>query len=311
MSIYSALSLDIPVIAYSILHQMKKGTGEKEYIRTIREMHGMVHAETEKVMDDWKSHLADVTASSIQTTRGTLSQFLTLPLDTDVKEIYKILDDQIGQLLKQTLPVSRIGVIASTEGKFLWEREQSAVLQGLQSRGKDYLKKLKFKSSVEEQQVFESDYFVEGGLNLDIIEHIVRDRMGIYGSAHGQHLRDAEPFVVATHNLAYLKGTLETGESKYEAVVYFSKGKTQYTSFRKGLFELLDNTQSNLKVVHCSVWQRKLGLGSGSEFNIRIRAAERRTLKDFILAMAKGAEKNPIYAPIIKNGSLVIKEQIC
>ncbi len=309
MSIYSALSIDVPVILYSILHQMKKGVGEKEYTKTIRDMHVMVHDETEKVAEVWKTNLAEVTASSVQTTRGTLSQFLTLPLDTDLKEIHRILEDQIGQLLKQTLPVSKVGVMTSSEGKVLWEREQGAVLLALQERGKDYLKRLKFKISDEDQYIFESDYYVEGGLNLDIIEHIVRDRMGIYATAHGQHTRQTEPFIFAAHNLAYLKGSLETDDSKYEAVIHFGKGKTQHAPFRKGLFELLDNVQNDLKLSHCSVWQRKLGLGAGAEFNIRMRAGDRKTLKDFILSFAKSAEKNPIYKPVIGNGHLVLKEQ--
>jgi hypothetical protein len=308
MSIYSALSIDVPVIVYSVLHQMKKGIGEKEYRKAIRDMHDMVHEETTKVTEVWKSHLADVTASSVQTTRGTLSQFLTLPLDTDKKEIYTILQDQIGQLLKQTLPISKIGVTSSTEGKVLWEREQNSVLQALQLRGKDYLKKFKFKLADEDLHIFESDYFLEGGLNLDIIEHIVRDRMGIYAIVHGQHITQTEPFVFAAHNLVYLKGPLDSVDVKYEAVIHFAKGKPPYAPFRKGLVELLDNAQNEIRLSHCSIWQRKLGLGSGTEFNLRMRAGDRKTLKDFILVLVKFTEKNPVYGPIIKNGHLVVKE---
>ncbi len=308
MSIYSALSMEVPVVIYSVMHQMKKGVGEKEYTKTIHDMHSMVRTETANVVEAWLNHLRELTASSVQTTRGNLSQFLTLPLDTDMKEIHRILEDQIGQLLKQALPVARIGVLTSTEGKFFWEREQSAILQSWFLRGKEYLKKLKFRTKDEGQYIFESDFFIEGGLNLDIIEHIVRDRMGIYATAHGQHIRQTDPFAFAAHNLAYLHGSLETGESKYEAIIHFGKGKVQYAPFRKGLVELLDSVRNECGLSHCSMWQRKLGLGSGTEFNIRMRARDRRIVKDSILAFAKGAEKSPMYLPIMKNGSLVMKE---
>jgi hypothetical protein len=310
MSIYSALSIDVPVIAYLVLHQMKKGVAEKDYTKAILEMHTSVRSESDQVMKVWMSHLAEVTASSVQTTRGTLSQFLTLPLDTDKKEIYRILEDQIAQLFKQTLQVSKIGVITSTEGKFLWEHEQSSVLQALQTKGKDYLKKLKFKPTLEDQPIFESMYFIESGLNLDIIEHIIRDRMGIYATAHGQHIRQADPYAFAAHNLAYLKGPLDLAESKYEAVIYFSKGKTQYDLFRKELFELLDILQRELALGHCSVWQRKLGLGAGSEFILKMRAGDRKTLKEFVVALMKNIEKNPIYGPVFGNGNFLVKELI-
>jgi hypothetical protein len=308
MSIYSVLSMEVPVVAYSVLHQMKKGVGEKEYTKTIHDMHTVVRTESANVVEAWRNHLRELTASSVQTTRENLSQFLTLPLDTDMKEIHRILEDQIGQLLKQALPVARIGVVTSTEGKFFWEREQSALLQSLLSRGKEYLKKLKFKTKDEDQCIFESDYFVESGLNLDVIEHIVRDRMGIYAAPHGQHTRQTDRYVFAAHNLAYLHGSLETGDSKYEAVIHFAKGKVQYAAFRKGIAELLDSVKNESELPHLSMWQRKLGLGAGTEFNIRMRARDRKMVKDSILAFAKGAEKNPLNLPIIKSGSLVTKE---
>lgn len=308
MSIYSALSLKIPLITYSVVHQMRKGVEGKQYVKTVREMHSKVKAESDKVMEVWKNHLAEVSASSVQTTRATLSQFLTLPLDTDMKEVYRILEDQVGQLLQQTLPQSKLGVQTSIEGKYIWDREQSSVLQSMLARGKAYLRKLKFRPQEEGREIFESLFFVEGGLNLDIIEHIVRDRMGIYATAHGQHTRESDPFVFAVHNLAYLQGPLEAGEAKFEAVIHFSKGKPQYDPFRKELIEVLDSLHREFEFGYCSLWQRKLGLGAGTEFNIRVRAKERKSIKDFLLAIAKNDHRVLVHEPIAKNGNVLIKE---
>jgi len=308
MSIYSALSIDVPVIAYSALHQMKKGAGEKEYVKTIHDLHTMLRAETAAVADVWNNHLKEITASSIQTMRGNLSQFLTLPLDTDVKEIHRILEDQIGHVLSQALPAAQLGVFASTEGRFFWEREQNAQLQAMLARGKDHLRKIKFRTKEEDHFIFESDFFVESGLNLDIIEHIVRDRIGIYARGHGQHIRQSDPFVFAAHNLVHVTGTLESGDSKYESVIHFTKGRVQYAPFRKGLTELLESVHGELGLPHCSLWQRKLGLGVGTEFHIRMRARDRKLVRDSVLEFMKGAEKNPLYSTIVNKGYLVTKE---
>ena len=308
MSIYSALSMDIPTIVYSIVHQMKKGAGEKEYTKTIRDMHSAVRTESSNVGQAWEAHVHDIVASSVQATRGNLSQFLTLPLDTDVKEVQKILEDQLSQLLHQALPSAKMGILASTEGKFIWEREQTSLLQSVSRQGKEHLAKLKFRPKDEDSLIFESDYFVPGGLNLDILEHIVKDRMGIYNTPHGSHIRQTDPYVFAAHNLVYRKGPLETGESKFEAVLHFSKGKMQYAPFRKGLIELLESAGDDSHLSHSSLWQRKLGLGSGTEFNIRMRARDRRLMKESIAAFVKRAEKNPDLGPAIGKGGLLIKE---
>jgi hypothetical protein len=310
MSIYSALSTNAPVITYSALHQAKKGIEPKEYIKTLQEMHKMVRTESQKVAESWKIFLQEASASSVQTVRGTLSQFLTLPLDTDVKEIHRILGDQFAHLLKQTLPNTKVGVIASTEGRFVWEREQNTVLQALHTRGREYLKKLKFKVTESSPDIFESDFVIEGGLNLDIIEHIVRDRMGIYGTAHGRHTEESDTFVFAAHNLVYHQGSLEQGDVKYEAAIHFTKGKPQYDPFRKELAELLDAIQSEFQFGHISMWQRKLGLGAGTEFNIRARTNDRKMIKEAILAIAKGQGKDLVRDPLIKQGKMLIREII-
>ncbi len=308
MSIYSALSIDEPVIVYSVLHQMKKGVGEKEYTETIHAMHSAVRSESAKVAQVWEHHLRDLKATAVQATRGNLSQFLTLPLDTDVKEVQRILDDQLTQVLKQTLPGLKIGILASTEGRIIWERDQNSVIQELSARGKEYLAKLKFRTKEENSFIFESDYFVGGGLNLDIIEHIVRDRMGIYDSPHGPHTLQSEPFVFAAHNLVYQRGALETGESTFEAMLHFLKGKVQYATFRKSLTETIESSAEVSGLDHCSVWQRKLGLGGGTEFNLRMKAKDRRIIKEFLGHLVKKVEKNPDVASVITKGSLLLKE---
>ncbi len=308
MSIYSALSIEVPVVVYSVLHQMKRGVGEKEYTETIRAMHSGVKSETSNIAQVWEHHLRELKATAVQATRGTLSQFLTLPLDSDTKEVQRILEDQLGQVLKQALPASNFGVLTSTEGKFIWEREQNSTLQALFARGKDYLARLKFRTKEEDSLIFESDYVVQGGLNLDIIEHMVRDRMGIYDAPHGPHTLESDSFVFGAHNLVFQRGTLDAGESTFEAVLHFSKGKVQYAPFRKSLTEIIETVADESELANCSLWQRKLGLGGGTEFNIRMKARDRRVIKEFLGRLGKKVEKNPDLAPVTGKGALLLKE---
>ncbi len=310
MSIYSELSVDIPVINYSVLHQVRKGTEEKEYVKTIHEMHRTVLAESETLNTEWKNRLGEMTATSVQATRGALSQFLTLPLQGDVREVQRILEDQLRQAYKLVLPPSKLGVTASVEGKFLWDREQNATLQSMLNSGREYLKKLKFRVGEADSQVFESGFVVEGGFNLDFIEHIVRDRMGIYATSHGQHIAESDPFVFAAHNLAFAQGSLERGSTKFEAAIHFSKGKPQYGPFRRELTELLTAVQKELKLDHCSFWQRKLGLGAGTEFNIRLRDGDKKILREFVIALSKAKDRKLVHEALFPDGHLLLKELI-
>ncbi len=308
MSLYSTLSINVPVINYAALHQMKKGTDQKEYVKTIHDMHRAIRSETDRIVEAWKNHRAELTASSVQSMRGALSQFLTLPLDGDVKEIQRILEDQISRLFDQAVPPAKPGIVASVEGRFVWERDQNSLLQSMLTHGKEYLKKMKFKTRDDDGHIFESDFVVEGGMNLDIIEHIVRDRMGIYATAHGQHIQQSEPFVFAAHNLVFLDGPLERADAKVEGVVHFSKGRPQYTPFRKELVDMIKSAQSEFQLHHCSLWQHKLGLGAGTEFHMRLRGADRKSVREFVVKMSKVGEKSAAFSPLFKNGYLLFKE---
>jgi hypothetical protein len=295
-------------MAYSILHQIRKGTGEKEYQKTMTEFHRAVFEESDQIDALWKHNVNELASSAVQATRGTLMQFLTLPLDTDVKEIHRILKDHYLQFASQLFPDSRLGISSSVEGRVVFETDHHSVLQKMMRRGKEYLKEMGFAFNKDELSIYESRFFVEGGINLDMIEHIVRDRMGIYLSVHGKHLEQHSSRVFSAHNLVDHKGTLNPNQSKFEGAIHFSKGKQQYAQFRKKIGETLESLQSEYKFDSVSMWQRKLGLGLGSEFNIRIRSNEKRTIRESILHMAKSGDKETILEPMIKNGQLVMKE---
>ncbi len=103
MSIYNVLSFEIPVIAYSMLHQHKKTLPAKEYARSLHNYRSELIKETERIKSAWVNHIADLTSKSVQATRGNLSQFLSTPIQSDTDDIQKILKDQITQISEQLL----------------------------------------------------------------------------------------------------------------------------------------------------------------------------------------------------------------
>src|SRR5450759_1904222 len=104
MSIYNVLSFEIPMIAYSVLHQHKKTVTEKEYARSLHSLRSELNKETERIKLAWENHISDLTSKSVQATRGNLSQFLSTPIQSDTGEIQKIMREQIIQTSEQLLP---------------------------------------------------------------------------------------------------------------------------------------------------------------------------------------------------------------
>ena len=185
MSIYEVLSLDFPILAYSVLHQPRKTVTIKEYSKSMHNFRGELKEESGKIQIVWQNYLADLTAKTIQTTRGNLSQFLSTPIQSDTGDIQSIIGDQIGQTAAQLLPKIHYGLLDGYDGIFLADAQQAEIPKTKALGGRSFLQNSGFKMSRKNSSVFESLYLIQGASNLDILEYLVRNKIGIYNSSHG------------------------------------------------------------------------------------------------------------------------------
>jgi hypothetical protein len=107
-------------------------------------------------------------------------------------------------------------------------------------------------------------------------QHIVRDLLGIYKGSHGAHIENVGRTSFGTYNLVYQLGEtltahLDTDVMTHEVTFAFSKGPIHYSDFRHDVSALMEYVAEQIDVKHASFWQRKLGLGRGKEFVLRIR----------------------------------------
>ncbi len=308
MSIYTALSFDIPVIAYCALHQVRKGTKREDYQKTMADLHRLVRVETEAVNAAWRKYQSEASAHILQTQQSLLSEFLSTPLTSDREEIQNILKNQLVEYSKRVLPNHRFGVVTATEGRVMVNSVGEGGFNKLARSGKKYMTELGFRTTKGHPEIYESMFVFEGGQNFDIIEHMIRDRVGIYTPVHGKHIKEFDSYAYAAYNLVYLSGDLDS-HGKFEASLFFSKGETQYAPFRNALREMLDLSQANRPFPHVSVWQRKLGLGAGREFVLRIRSSDVKNIASF-LAKIPTVERKQFASQALNKGHLLLKEMI-
>jgi len=308
MSIYSALGFDEPTISYCALHQVRKGIQPEVYRQTMKDFHGLLREETEKVNTAWKAFRDEAVSRSIQSARSHLLQYLSTPLKSDTDEIQRILREKIQDYSNAVLSGNPLGMLLTSEGKII-DVPASATWKSLTASGKRYLTELGFSGGRPRRDVYESVFVVAGGQNLDVIEHIVRDRIGIYTPVHGKHIREFDSYSYGVHNLVLLLGPLEAKDALFEAGLYFSKGGVKYDVFRATLREMLEPAQQQFSLTHVSLWQRKLGLGVGREFVLRIQGTDMKPLLDAIKDLQSKASK-PFMKQPLKGGNVLCKEMI-
>jgi hypothetical protein len=266
--------------------------------------------ESEKIQLTWQNYLSDFTAKTVQTTRGNLSQFLSTPIQSDTGEIQHIISDQIGQTAEQLLPKITYGLSEGYDGKFLVEAPQIEIPKARALGARSFFQNIGFKVGRTNSAVFESMYFIQGGTNLDILEYLVRNRLGIYDSLHGTKINQSAISVCSLYNLLFSDGSYERSTDRFELQVRFAKGKESYELFHKELNEAVKVFRLEIHDLNISVWQKKLGLGIAEEYILRIKTKDRSTLRAAITVIQKLVKGKNIIANSIGAGIWLAKEII-
>ncbi|HEX9615378.1 MAG TPA: hypothetical protein VGA55_07710 [Bacteroidota bacterium] len=308
MSIYTALGFDEPTIAYCALHQVRKGIAPEAYRQTMTDFHKLLRDETAKINAVWETFRNEAMARSLQSARSHLMQYLSTPLRSDAGEIQRILRERIEEYSNAALPKSPLGMLLTSEGRVI-DPPVNNESKSLAASGKRYLTELGFSTGRPQREIYESVFVVSGGQNLDVIEHLVRDRIGIYTPVHGKHIGEFDSYSYGAHNLVLLLGPLAAKDAAFEVGVFFSKGGVKYDLFRSTLKELLEAVQAEWNLSHLSLWQRKLGLGAGREFVLRIQGAELPRLLQALRALQTRAGQ-PFMKQPLKAAHVLCKEVI-
>lgn len=311
MSLYSFLESPVPTIAYSAIHQAKAEVPRNEYIKTMKELHQRIAQESRDTNAAYAKHLADTIARESQSLQNTLSHFLQTPISSDNDDVQRILVESFERFKDQILESVPAGLDESLESQVFFVNSKKSLEKRLLKNGKLFLDGLGFTTTKGYQDIFESVFIVKGGMNLDILEHIVRDRLGIYSTTHGKHIEEFSSYAYAVYNLAFAKGEMPPGNAiqKYtELTFYFSKPEMKYAPFREGLAEALEKLGEGLELQHVSLWQRKLGLGVGKEFVLRVISEKSEVAEDTVEWLNGYEERGFVKESIIGSGQLLVKE---
>ncbi len=139
--------------------------------------------------------------------------------------------------------------------------------------GKKYLESLGF-APARGGTLQETEFYLSGSPALDFIEIAVRDLVGIQRGVHGRQIRALVGAGFILRNLVFDLGARRQTPCQW-AVMYFEKpgtpGTISYEIFRAALRTLLEDHLERGSFPYAALHQRKLGLGRGSEFSLRVQ----------------------------------------
>jgi hypothetical protein len=178
--------------------------------------------------------------------------------------------------------------------------------------GREYLASLGFKPG--QGLLHEAWLLFRGSIHYDVMESVVRERMGIYRGSHDAHIEHIARTSFGTYNLIYqlgegLTADLADDNATQEVTFAFSKGPVHYSDFLQEVSALLEYAGEQTNLVHASFWQRKLGLGTGKEFVLRLRVpVGEEALREVIEVIADGGRVGK--ETIVKRGKMLLGRRV-
>lgn len=207
------------------------------------------------------------------------------------------------------LGLGRLGHVVSVERRTVPADGSTAEAATAIERGRAYLQSLGFQDAEGGRPVHETRFVATGALHLDLLEHLVRDHMGIYQPPHSGVIT---AFSRVTFNLFNVVTTFEPPEPVApegpELVLFFGKpgrpGQVKYADFREGLRTWLERLVEHQEA-RAELWQRKLGLGRLREFIVRVQGTD----ADALMRHASDHAVTPAVAQaILEDAALVAFE---
>jgi hypothetical protein len=311
MSLYHVLDMPVPRIAYCAIHQSIPGIPPDEYRKTMKELHQRIAKETQDINTAYTRFLSETITRESQSLQNSLSHFLSTPISSDRGDVGRILAEAFERFKGQLIGGDHVGLEESLESRVFFVSSKKSVERRLLKNGKSYLDGLGFTTTKGHPEIYESSFIVAGAMNLDVLEHIVRDRLGIYSTTHGKHIKEFSGYSYGVYNMVFAHGALPAKDAihKYiELTLYFSKPDVKYAPFRSGLVAALEKLIASIELDHVSLWQRKLGLGAGREFILRIISGKSEIAGEVVQWLNAYEEKSFARDAVVGNGSLVVKD---
>jgi hypothetical protein len=312
MDVYRALNTDAPQLLFTVMHQSGPSISDQDFTRTVTALQMDIRRQAQEVGEELHRWLQQQYAQQAEETLQKLQRLSLLSEHANPQQVQEILARDNQRLGMRVGTSSLLGMQGSAEETFSEEAPADPDLARRFADGREYLASLGFKPG--QGVMHEAWLLFRGSVHYDVMEHVVRDRMGIYTGSHGEHIQYVARTSFGTYNLVYQVGESLTADLARDAACQevtfaLSKGPTQYSPFRHEVSAMLEQVAEQVQLLHASFWQRKLGLGTGKEFVLRLRLpAGEEALRELISVIAGSGRIGK--ETIVKRGKLLLGTRV-
>ncbi len=325
MSIFSDLGIPPRTISYCVLHQtssapdgadIQKGLGDSlvkvKYDDDLRVFLQATLAESAALRDAFQTSIVEARNKSAQVSQGSLNQYLSTPIKSDNADVQRIIKEALEKYSDQILPTSTIGIGDAWSSRLLADTKivnsqtkLSVLIRKMLSEGKKRLTHLGFARGKAPSSIFETVFLLETGLNLDILEWILRK-----SAVAGDIWQYAENTWTGIYNVLATVGTQDQRSSSWESAIFPETAGLKGPDFAADVERLFERMSKEFNLHQLSMWQNKFPFRGDNNFSIRIRTIPDQKLLFEIIRWLGLAENESLRKSLTTDAALMVKEVI-
>jgi hypothetical protein len=307
MDLYRALNADVPQLLLTVMHQPRPTIAGEDYQRITLTLHKDVREQFQVIENELNRWLKKHYAEEAEETVRKLQRLAFLSEHADVEQVQEALTRDYSRLGSKVGSLALVGVQGFGEEVMSEEIPTDPGLASNVAAAHKRLESMGFQPP--EGALHETWLLFRGSVHYDILEHVVRSRLGSFGT-----FREGTAHISpGIYELIYQIGEGLTAELKdivmQEVTVTFGQGKNEDAAFRQEVAALMEKVGENEHLFHASFWQRKPGLDVNNEFVLRMRLTDgEQVLLEMMRAIAGTGKVGR--KMIVKKGKMMLGKRV-
>ena len=313
MSLYLSLSSTVPDIALSIFHYAESSGPKDDHLAALRDFHRKAEEECEAVRQLYLKSLSEAIARESHVLRGSLSQYLSTPIKSDAADVLRIISESLQQMLQQSgsLPP---GLVSSWAGHVVFPETEKVAGKKLIQNGKAFLRDAGIGPGRQKDEVFESVFLLSGGMNLDLLEFVMREQLGDHP------LSPPARNPARSRHLSFSYGTLldsgslpkkQVREGRFECLLLIAGIGKDDRELREGCQVVRDDLVPRVGATYLVISRRRLGSAVADGLMLRCVVEDMANCQAFIDWACEERNGTVLADTAGVEGKLLIKEFVC
>jgi len=308
MNLFDDLGIPSRLVAYGVVQQVSSPGDLNEFPRLLAESLNATLAASTGYADALSAGLKESRIKTAQVARGSLNAYLSTPIKSDNEDVQRIIRDALEKYSEQALPVLKFGIRSAWSSRVVADslivnsrRSVSAVVRKMVSTGKHLLLASGFYKGKGIPNIFETDFLLDGAINLDLLEACLRKTSPSSLNVAGVQVNELYSVLSM---IEISKQTAGLWESAFHPRP-LEMNEADLIRETETLFGLLSK-EFNLHQL--SLWRSKFPTARGQNYSMRINMIPDQKLLLEIVKWFSSPNGGTMGRNLVDGGALIVRE---